>query len=137
MDTPPERLVWLKCGRYAIEAANHDAKSDLGWDDLQAQKYRAWEHQLALTILAAWFIAQVKLHWTHAASPDPTLAQELGIERLPPLSITNVRELLKATLPLPQLTQTQAAQLVVTHLVHRSRATACRLRKQHQTKEAP
>jgi hypothetical protein len=44
-DTPPERLVWLKCGRYAIEAANHEAKSDLGWDDLQAQKYRAWEHQ--------------------------------------------------------------------------------------------
>ena len=78
--------------------------SDLGWDDLQAQKYRAWEHQLALTILAAWFIAQVKLHWTQSASPDPSLAQELGVERLPSLSITNVRELLKATLPLPQLT---------------------------------
>lgn len=136
-DTPPERLVWLKCGRYAIEAANHDAKSDLGWDALQAQKYRAWEHQLALTIPAAWFIAQVKLHWPQSASPDPALAQELGIERLPSLSISNVRELLKATLPLPQVTQAQATRLGVTHLVHRSRSTACRLRKQHHPKEAP
>ena len=129
--------MWLKCGRYATLAANHDAKSDPGWDDLQAQKDRAWEHQLALTILAAWFIAQVKLHWTRSASPDPSLAQELGVERLPSLSITNVRELLKATLPLQQLTQAQATRLVVTHLVHRSRSTACRLRKQQHPKEAP
>lgn len=135
--TPPERLVWLKCGRFAMEAANHDAKSDLGWDELQAQKYRAWEHHLALTILAAWFIAQVKLRWARATPPDPTLASDLGIERLPPLSLTNVRELLKATLPLPQLTQTQATQLVVSHLVHRSQATASRLRKRRKTKKAP
>ena len=25
-DAPPERLVWLKCGRYATLAANHDAR---------------------------------------------------------------------------------------------------------------
>lgn len=136
-ETSPERLVWLKCGRFAMEAANHDAKSDLGWDELQAQKYRAWEHHVALTILAAWFIAQVKLRWARATPPDPTLASDLGIERLPPLSLTNVRELLKATLPLPQLTQTQATQLVVSHLVHRSQATASRLRKRRKTKKAP
>ena len=65
------------------------------------------------------------------------ISQELGIERLPSLSISNVRELLKATLPLPQVTQAQATRLVVTHLVHRSRSIACRLRKQHHPKEAP
>ena len=56
-DTPLERLAGWKCQRYFIERANQDAKSEFGWDELQARKYRAGEHHLAMTILAAWFIA--------------------------------------------------------------------------------
>lgn len=134
-DTPLARLAELKCLRYGIECANREAKSDLGWDDFRAQKYRAWEHHLALTILAAWFVAQTKLEWATQAPPDPTLVVDLGLARLPTLSVANVRELLKASLPLPQLTPAQAQQLVVTHLVGRSRATASRRRQQRRTKD--
>lgn len=60
LDTPLERLAWLKYCRHFVEHAHQDAKSEIGWDELQAQKYRAWKHHLALTILASWFIAQTK-----------------------------------------------------------------------------
>lgn len=133
-DTPLERLAELKCLRYGIECANREAKSDLGWDDFRAQKYRAWEHQLALTILAAWFVAQTKLEWARQTPPDPALAADLGVARLPALSVANVRELLKASLPLPQLTPEQAQRLVVRHLVGRSRATASRRNRRHRPK---
>ncbi len=134
-ETPLARLAELKCLRYGIECANREAKSDLGWDDFRAQKYRAWEHHLALTILAAWFVAQTKLEWTQLAPPDPALAADLGVARLPALSVANVRDLLKASLPLPQLTPDQAQHLVVKHLVGRSRATASRRKRQRHTKD--
>ena len=132
-ETSLARLAELKCLRYGIECANREAKSDLGWDDFRAQKYRAWEHHLALTVLAAWFVAQTKLDWAQHSPPDPTLASELGVARLPTLSVANVRELLKASLPLPHLTPDQAQRLVVQHLVGRSRATASRRRHAKDT----
>lgn len=134
-ETPLARLAELKCRRYGIECANREAKSDLGWDDFRAQKYRAWEHHLALTILAAWFVAQTKLDWARHYPPDPALARQLGVARLPVLSVANVRELLKASLPLPQLTPDQAQHLVVRHLVGRARSTASRRRRQRSTKD--
>jgi len=33
-------LAWLKCQRYFVERAIQDAKSEVGWDELQARKYR-------------------------------------------------------------------------------------------------
>jgi SRSO17 transposase len=135
-ETPLTRLAELNCLRYGMECANREAKSDLGWDDFRAQKYRAWEHHLALTILAAWFVAQTKLEWARQAPPDPALAADLGLARLPALSVANVRELLKASLPLPRLSPHQAQRLVVKHLVGRSRATASRRRqRQRNTKD--
>jgi len=41
-----------KSQRYFIERSNQEAKSEFGWDEFQATKLLAWEHQLALTILA-------------------------------------------------------------------------------------
>jgi SRSO17 transposase len=134
-ETPLARLAELKCLRYGIECANREAKSDLGWDDFRAQKYRAWEHHLALTVLAAWFVAQTKLEWAQQSPPDPALAADLGVARLPALSMANVRELLKASLPLPHLSPEQAQHLVVKHLVGRSRTTASRRRRQLQIKD--
>jgi hypothetical protein len=40
----------------------------------------------------------------------------LAVEVLPALSTANVRELLKAVFPLPQLTLEQATDLVIMHL---------------------
>jgi hypothetical protein len=85
---------------------------------------------LALTGLALWFVAQTKLVWAQLYTRDPALAHQLEVEILPALSTANVRELLKAVLPLPQLTPVEAMDLVITHLIHRARSTSSRLKSQ-------
>lgn len=129
-DTPLEQLAWWKCQRYFIERANQDAKSELGWDELQAQKYRAWNHHLALTVLASWFIAQTQLDWAQAHPRDPALLEELDTDVLPALSVANVRELLRAVMPLKRLTEEQATERVVEHLLNRTRSRKSKLKKQ-------
>ena len=129
-DTPAPPLIAWSCQRYFTERTFEDAKTEIGWDEFQAQKYRAWEHHLALTGLALWFVAQTKLEWAQAYAREPDLARQLEVEVLPALSTANVRELLKAVLPVPQLTPQQATELVITHLVNRARSTSSRLRCQ-------
>jgi SRSO17 transposase len=128
-DTPLETMAWRKTHRYLIERSNQDAKSEIGWDEFQTRKYRAWEHQLALTILAAWFIAETRLDWMKRFAQDPALLTKYEVEVLPQLSVGNVRELLRAAMPLPQLSPQEAAQLVMTHLVNRTRSRKSRLKK--------
>jgi SRSO17 transposase len=128
-ETPVEDLAWLQTQRYFVERTIQDAKSEMGWDQLQAQKLRAWEHQLALTVLASWFVAQIKLEWEQQFPRDPELYRELAVNHLPALSVANVRELLRAALPLPQLSHQEAAGLVVEHLVNRTRSRKSRVKK--------
>lgn len=128
--TPAATLIERSCWRYFTERTYQDAKSELGWADLQARKYRAWEHHMALTAAATWFVAGVKLEWREAYPRDPELARQFELEVLPALSTANVRDLLQAALPLPQLTPERARDMVATHLVNRARSTASRLRTQ-------
>ncbi len=132
--TPLERLSWMQCQRHFIECANRDAKSEAGWDELRAQKFAAWEHHLALTVLATWFVAQTKYDWVEQFARAPELGQQWQVEGLPQLSMANVRELLRAVMPLPQLTPAQATELVVEHLVNRVRSRKSRMKKRHQRK---
>jgi SRSO17 transposase len=130
-------MAQRKSYRYFIERSNQDAKSELGWDEFQATKYQAWEHQLALTILASWFVAETRLDWATRFERDPNLLSQYEVEVLPLLSVTNVRELLRAALPLPQLSPQQAAALVVEHLVNRTRSRRSRLRRQGRSSGGP
>ena len=107
-DSTIGQLAWLKCQRYFIDRANEDSKTEIGWDEFRAQKYLAWQHQLALTVLATWFIAETKLDWARQAVRDPSLARQFEVEVLPMLSVANAREMLRAAMPLPQLTPEQA-----------------------------
>ncbi len=104
------------------------------WTVAAGQRPRAewlvWEHHLALTAAALWFVAQTKLVWAQMYMRDPELAHQLEVEVLPALSTANVRELLKAVLPLPQLTPEEAMDLVITHLINRARSTSSRLKSQ-------
>lgn len=127
-DTSVSTLIEASCQRCWTERLFEDAKTELGWDEFQAQKYRAWEHHLALTALALWFIAQTKLEWQQAYARDPQLLAQLQVKVLPALSTANVRDLLTAVVPLPQLTPDQARHIVAAHLVHRARSTASRLK---------
>ena len=97
--------------------------------DFQALKYRAWEHHLALTILASWFIAETGLDWFQESPPDPQLTQAYETDVLPRLSMSNICELLRAALPLRQLSVQQAAALVVQHLDNRTRSRRSRLKR--------
>ncbi len=128
-NTSLQFLAELMCGRYFVERVIQDSKDEFGADEFQAQKYLAWEHHTALTACALWFIATTKLDWAKDCQRDPELAQQLELEALPALSTANVREMLRAVLPLPQLSPEEAQAQVVKHLVNRSRSTASRLRK--------
>jgi SRSO17 transposase len=129
VETPLEELAWMQTQRYFVERSIQDAKSEMGWDEFQAQMFRAWEHQLALTILASWFVAQTKLEWEQQFPRDPQLRHELATDQLPALSVANVRELLRAVMPLPQLSPQEAAEQVVEHLVNRTRSRKSRMKR--------
>ena len=60
---------------------------------------------------------------------DPALLEQYEVDVLPLLSVGNVRELLRAALPLDQLSTQDAAALVVKHLVNRTRSRKSRLRR--------
>jgi hypothetical protein len=78
-----------------------------------------------------WFVAQMKLEWEAGeGGRDAELADELRVRVLPALSTANLRELLRAVLPLEQLTPAAAMQVVVKQLVQRARATGSRLREE-------
>jgi SRSO17 transposase len=126
-------MAQRKSQRYFIERSNQDAKSEFGWDEFQAIKYKAWEHHLALTIMANWFITETRLEWAQKYERDPGLLEKYETDVLPALSVANVRELLRATMPLPQLSPQQAAELVVKHLDNRTRSRQSRLRKAFST----
>lgn len=133
-DASLERLAWLKCQRYFVERANQDAKSEAGWDELQARKYRGWEHHLALVILATWFVAQIKWEWSHNYTRDPSLAPQFAVDVLPALSMANIRTLLRAAMPLPQPTPEEAIVLVAEKLVNRTRSRSSRLKRQRASR---
>ncbi|MHB8753198.1 MAG: hypothetical protein ACYDBJ_28925, partial [Aggregatilineales bacterium] len=119
--TPRATLAARKCQRYFVERSLQDAKSELGMADFQALKYRAWEHHLALTLLASWFVAETLLDWAVESPPDAQLLADYDTDVLPQLSMANVCELLRAVLPLRQLSSEEATALVIQHLDNRSR----------------
>jgi SRSO17 transposase len=126
-DTPLLTMAQRKSQRYFIERSNQEAKSELGWDEFAATKFRAWQHQLAITILASWFITSTRLDWARRFQRDPDLLAHYEVEILPTLSMANVRAMLQAAIPLPHLSPHEAAYLVVKHLDNRTRSRKSRL----------
>jgi hypothetical protein len=83
--------------------------------------------EIPLTILASWFIAETRLDWQAEHPRDPNLLDDYETDVLPALSMSNVRDMLRATLPPKQLSPLEAATLVVKHLDNRTRRS--RLKK--------
>ena len=126
------QLAQWRSERYFAERTFQDAKTEAGWDELVARKYRAFMHHTAIDALALWFVAETKLDWSQQYPRDSRLTHQLKVNQLPALSMANVREMLKAVFPLKQLSAEQATQLVIKHLVSRSRSTRCRLKAQRR-----
>jgi SRSO17 transposase len=135
--TPLKQLALWRCQRYFAERVFQDAKSEGGWDELVARKYRAWMHHTALDALALWFMAQTKLEWEQKYPRDSALREELNVNVLPALSMANIRELLRAVMPLKQFTVEDSIQLVTKHFVNRSKSTSSRLKKQVKNRGKP
>ena len=76
--------------------------------------------------------ATVKLKQRQHYEAAEVVQEQIGIERLPDLSLANVKELMRAVMPLPQLTPQQATQKIINTLYNRSMATASRRRKQRK-----
>ena len=133
-DTPLLVLAQWRCQQYFAERTFQDAKSEAGWDELVARKYRAWVHHTALDALALWFVAETKLDWTRQHPRDPELTAQLEVAVLPALSMANVREMLQAVMPLKQLSPQEATAIVVKHLVNRSHSTSSRLKAQQRSR---
>jgi len=57
-------------------------------------------------------VAETKLDWARDHPRDPSLLTDLAIDRLPDLSVANVRAMLRAAMPLPDLTADRAVALV-------------------------
>ncbi len=133
---PLQTLAQWRSERFFIERTFEDANGDIGWDELEAQKYRSWMHHAALTGLALWFVAQTKLDWAQAHPKDEALASELGVDKLPQLSTANIKRLLQIVIPIRQPTLEEMVDLIITFLVSRAESTACRMRQQRQ-KAAP
>jgi SRSO17 transposase len=134
---PLHTLAFRKSERYFIERSIQDAKSEFGWDELQTTKLLAWEHHLALTLLASWFIAETRLDWRVEYPVDPTLVRDydginLAMDRLPELSVANVRALMRAKMVLPQLSREQTLAIILGQLENRTRSRRSRLKKQRR-----
>jgi len=135
-DTPLRTIMQWRGQRYFVERTFQDEKSELGWDELVAQKYRAWMHHAALDALALYFLMSVRRQWAEKYPRSEELKKELGIPKLPALSVANIRELLLAVMPLRQLTPDDAIRVVSKHLDNRARSTRSRCRKQEQQRQA-
>ncbi|MEM1119954.1 MAG: transposase [Bacteroidota bacterium] len=123
-------LAQQRSERYFVERTIQDCKSELGADELQALKYRAYMHCLAMNAIALTFLASVKLEQRKQFAPIDEVQQAIEVEQLPDLSLANVKELLSVTMPLPQLSKQQACELVVHKLYKRSVSTQSRRKRQ-------
>jgi SRSO17 transposase len=124
----PILALW-RSQRYFVERTIQDTKSELGWDELQARKYRAYLHTLALCAMALVFIADVKIEQRTLYAEPQRVLEELQIPQLPDLSVANVKTLLKKVFPLPELTKKQAVESVIKTLFGRVQATQSKFRK--------
>jgi SRSO17 transposase len=121
--------------RYFVERTFQDEKSELGWDELVAQKYRAWMHHAALAALALYFVMSVRRQWAEKYPRSEELKEAFGIPKLPALSVANIRELLAAVMPLRQFSPELALRVVIGHLENRAGSTGSRCRKQERERQ--
>ncbi|HFA48363.1 MAG TPA: transposase [Bacteroidetes bacterium] len=130
-----EEIAVQRAERYFVERTIQDCKSELGWDELQALKYPAYMHSLAICAVALIFLLNVKLKQREKFDDPETVQEELGIERLPDISLANVKELMRSVMPLPRLTRKEARKKIVQILFDRSKSTASRRRKQRKNQK--
>jgi len=133
-DTSYEELAFWRGQRYFVERAFQDAKSDLGWDELIAGKYRSWMHHAALTALGLWFIAMLLLLYLGLCRRNVSLHRQLGLNVLPPLSASNIRLMFRAAFSFGPFNCEECLHVIMKALINRALSTRSRLKKEHGDK---
>ena len=128
-DTSLETMAWRKTHRYLIERSNQDEKGELGWDEFQTRKFCVLGTPIGDDHFSRMVYSRNSPGLDETLAQDPALLAKYEVEVLPQLSIGNVQELLRAAMPLPQLSPQEAAQLVTSHLVNRTRSRKSHLKK--------
>src|SRR5499433_4339675 len=59
--TPLRTLVWLSGLRWAVEQCFEESKTDLGMAHYEVRKYPGWHHHMLTTMLAHFFLWQLKV----------------------------------------------------------------------------
>ena len=124
-DTKIEKLAHYKAYRYFVERANQDAKSEFGWAEFRGQKYLSWSHNLAMTILASWFVSYVKLYLQNDLEKE-----NLEEEFLLLFSVSNIKKLLLSILPFEEITPQKAVEKVIENLFNRNNSRKSRLKNE-------
>lgn len=113
--TPLKRLGWMQRQRYWVERTFEDAKSECGMADYQVRKWSAWQHHMALVMMAMLFMLSERIHHkdTH-----------------PLLSCADIEELLAHFLPRRDVSEREVIfQLEQRHL-QRQKAIESHARRQ-------
>lgn len=135
INTPLDTLISWRCQRFFIERTIQDCKEELGWSDIQAIKYRAWIHHLALIALALWFACEVKSQFSSSFDHDSSLKDQLQVRSLPQISLPNIRSILEALFPILTRSILDVQFSIIRALVGRARSTASRLQNQYFDQE--
>jgi SRSO17 transposase len=102
-----QRLAYMQRQRYWVERAFQEAKNEAGMDEYQARSWQAWNHHMALVMMALLFLLREK---------------HLQKEELPLLSAADVKILLARLLPRRDLDPEETIKQI--QLRHRQRQAA-------------
>ena len=56
-----KQWAYFQCCRYWVERCFDDSKNELGMSGYQVTGWRAWQHHMALVMMAGFYILKVKL----------------------------------------------------------------------------
>lgn len=134
-ETPYDVLALWKSHRYFVERVFQDAKTDLGWDELIAVKYRSWMHHTALIAIGLWFIGLLLMFFGQDSQKQSrSLCRQLKLNVLPSLSAANLRLIFKTSLCLSYFKYEECLHVIMQNLVNRAKSTRSRLEKEHGRK---
>jgi len=71
--TPPATFARLAAGRWPVEHAIKEGKSEVGMDHYAVRGWRGWHHHMTLSLLAHHFLVRLRCHVgkNHQPSPCP------------------------------------------------------------------
>jgi SRSO17 transposase len=107
-DMPLRTMALVTGSRWRVEEFFEDAKGQLGMAHYEARSWTSWHHHMSLVALAHLYVTQTR--------------RDLK-RKVPELTLDMAMRLLRAALPRPQLSLTDAELLIDYHLDRNRQAT--------------